>query len=237
MAERGLRSDGQAPLRRGESYYTEKVFMGQTSEGIRQAFHYEFPGELELLKSLVPLCASIGFRKTPRVLIVNIGAGAGTSGLAFLETSLPPNQSEVILHTVDITAEPSPFGSLHSEQVVCEEAGFHLGVNWFQHHMDSKLLAKDWNGGLVDICFVDGAHSYGECFGDVIAWEPLIRKGGFMVIHDYNKQLILPDNGEFHSDGPHPVAWFGVNQVVDEYLKPKYEVLEQVKSTIVFRIS
>ena len=115
--------------------------------------------------------------------------------------------------------------------------GFHLGVNWFQHHMDSKLLAKDWNGGLVDICFVDGAHSYDECLGDVIAWEPLIRKGGFMVIHDYNKQLILPDSGKFHSDGPHPMAWLGVNRVVDEYLKSKYEVLEQVKSTIVFRIS
>ena len=109
MAEKGLRSDGQAHLRRGEIYYTEKVLMGQTSEGIRQAFHYEFPGELELLKSLVPLCAST------RILIVNIGAGAGTSGLAFLETSLPPNKSDVILHTVDITAEPSPFGSLHSE--------------------------------------------------------------------------------------------------------------------------
>lgn len=209
----------------------EKVFMGQASEGIRQAFHYEFPGELELLKSLVPLCAST------RILIVNIGSGAGTSGLAFLETSLPPNKSEIILHTVDITAESSPFGSLYSEQVVCEEAGFHLGANWFQHHMDSKLLAKDWNGGLVDICFVDGAHSYDECLGDVIAWEPLIRKGGFMAIHDYNKQLILPDNGEFHSDGPHPKVWLGVNRVVDEYLKPKYEVLALVKSTIVFRIS
>ena len=209
----------------------EKVFMGQASERIRQAFHYEFPGELELLKSLVPLCAST------RILIVNIGSGAGTSGLAFLETSLPPNKSEIILHTVDITAESSPFGSLYSEQVVCEEAGFHLGANWFQHHMDSKLLAKDWNGGLVDICFVDGAHSYDECLGDVIAWEPLIRKGGFMAIHDYNKQLILPDNGEFHSDGPHPKVWLGVNRVVDEYLKPKYEVLALVKSTIVFRIS
>ena len=123
MAEVGLRSDGQAHLRRGETYYTEKVFMGQTSEGIRQAFHYEFPGKLELLKSLVSLCASIKFRKTSNILIVNIGAGAGTSGLAFLETSLPPNKSDVTLHTVDITAESSPFGSLHSEQVVCEEAG------------------------------------------------------------------------------------------------------------------
>ena len=205
--------------------------MRQTAEEIRKAFHYEFPGELELLKSLVLSCAST------RILIVNIGAGAGTSGLAFLETSLAPNKSDVILHTVDITAENSPYGSLYSEQMVCEEAGFHLGGNWFQHHMDSKLLAKDWGFGLVDICFIDGDHEYEGCLGDVTAWEPHIRKGGFMVIHDYNKQLILPDNGDFHSDGPHPKAWLGVNRVVDEYLKPKYEVLEQVKSTIVFRIS
>ena len=205
--------------------------MGQTSEAIRKAFHYEFPGELELLKSLVLSCAST------RILIVNIGAGAGTSGLAFLETSLPPNKSDVILHTVDITAESSPFGSLYSEQLVCEEAGFHLGVNWFQHHMDSKLLAKDWNGGLVDICFIDGDHGYEGCLGDVTAWEPHIRNGGFMVIHDYNKQLILPDNGDFHSDGPHPKAWLGVNRVVDEYLKQKYEVFALVKSTIVFQVS
>lgn len=37
----------------------------------------------------------------------------------------------------------------------------------------------------VDMCFVDGDHSPGECYKDLENWWPLMRKNGLLVVHDY----------------------------------------------------
>ena len=199
--------------------------MAHTSETLRQAFHYFFPNELQLLKKLVRL-----FPYSP-VTVLNIGAGAGTSGLAFLETG------DVILHTVDITNIDSPLGSLYSERQVCQEADFSLSDNWFQHHMDSKQLAEWWDYGKVDICFIDGDHTYEGCAGDITGWLPHMVDGGFMAVHDYKKGDILTGENGLHADGPHPKAFEEIDRAVDELLLPRYEVFAQIESLIVFRIT
>lgn len=199
--------------------------MAHTSETLRKAFHYFFPNELSVLKSLVYLCPS-----SP-ITVLNIGAGAGTSGLAFLET-----RQDLHLHTVDITNIDSPFGSLYSERQVCQDAGFKLGNRWFQHHMDSKQLAQWWDYGPVDVCFIDGDHTYDGCVGDITGWLPHMRTGGFMAVHDYRKDSIVPSDNGFHTDGPHPIAFEGVDQAVDEFLKSQYEVFALVESLIVFQV-
>lgn len=53
--------------------------MLTTAKSVRDAFHYLYPDELPFLKKLV---ASI---KNDNPIVVNIGAGSGTSGLAILE--------------------------------------------------------------------------------------------------------------------------------------------------------
>lgn len=196
--------------------------MAHTSESLRQAFKYFYPQELPLLKSLPYMV------RTSPVVVVNIGAGAGTSGLAFLET-----RDDVILHTIDITDASSPFGCLHAEREVVQGAGLgHLfGVRWFQHHVDSKLLAANWSGEPVDIVFIDGDHTYEGAVGDILLWLPHIRKGSYMAVHDYHKAG-LPQT----EDSPHPLVWEDVDKAVDEYLIGKYDVIAQVESLIVFRI-
>lgn len=201
--------------------------MPHTSESLRADFKYLFRDELPFLKSLPAM-----IDRSPCV-VINIGAGAGTSGLAFLEC-----RDDLELHTIDITAGDSPFGCLYAEREVVSSAGLaHLWrVRWFQHHMDSKAMAIWWDKGLVDLCFIDGGHEYEDCAGDILGWLPHIRSGGIMAVHDYRKGEIPTGPDGYHADGPHPLVWEGVDRAVDELLLGRYDIIGRVDSLIAFRV-
>jgi len=200
--------------------------MPHDSESLRQAFHYFYPNELPLLKALPGV-----IRHSPCV-VVNIGAGAGTSGLAFLES-----REDLILYTVDIQVEDSPFGCLYAELQVCQAAGYQLDPQrWLQIYSDSKKLARTWQGGPVDIVFIDGDHTYDGCTGDILGWLPHIRPGGLIAVHDYRKGDIPTGPDGFNADGPHPLVWPGVDEAVDKWLKPHCDIMGQVESLIVFKV-
>lgn len=194
-----------------------------TSEELQKAFHYLFPDELPALKQL-----AVSLPANP--VIVNIGAGAGTSGLAFMEA-----RPDIILYTVDIQDESSPFGCLAAERDVFEKAGFPKdGQIWEQICQDSILAGVTWRENSyprVDMVFIDGDHSYEGCSGDIQTWFWNLKFGGIMAVHDYQKAMI-PDN----PDGPHPRPWPGVDQAVDELLIGKYEEVLRVDSLIAFKV-
>ena len=189
------------------------------SELLRDAFRYMYPKELPYFKELIQ-----GINKKDPV-IINIGAGAGTSGLAALES-----REDAIVHTIDVTDEPNPLGCLSGERLVVGQAGLdHLAdVRWFQHHGDSKAIGRKWMI-KVDMVYIDGDHTYEGCRGDIEAWLPHLRTGGLIVIHDYGKQD-LPVN-EF---GPHPKVLMEIDRAVDELLTGKYKKRGRVDSMVVF---
>lgn len=203
----------------------------KTASELRKAFKYLFPDELSLLISLSQLLP-------PNPIVINIGAGAGTSGLAFMES-----RPDLILYTIDITNEESPFGSLHSERQEMKLAGFgdQLGKRWIQIHRDSATVGIVWQDHYgsdnqpVDLVFVDGDHSVEGCKADINAWWPLIKPGGFMAVHDYAKQNIKTGPDGFHADGPHPQPWPGVDKAVNDLLMPFYVCAYLVDSLIVFK--
>jgi hypothetical protein len=82
-------------------------------------------------------------------VVVNIGAGAGTSGLAFMES-----RDDLTLYTVDTRLEVSPLGSLGSELVVFREAGFSESHRHHQIHGDSILVGLSWEGPKIDLVFM-----------------------------------------------------------------------------------
>ena len=147
-------------------------------------------------------------------IVVNIGAGNGTSGLAFMEA-----RPDLRLFTIDIQKESSPFGCLEGEEAVFRSAGFWGDPRHTQIHGDSKTV--DWPHGLADLVFVDGGHQYHEAAGDINTWLPRIKPGGLMAVHDFEKQAKV---------------WVGVDQAVRELLLDKYETVAQVDTLIVFRV-
>lgn len=204
-----------------------------TSESLRDSFKYLFRAELPFLKALVQSLPDKPF-------VVNIGAGAGTSGLAIMES-----RPDVMLLTIDKTDLSSPFGCLEAERDVMKRAGYdhEWDRRWFQLHANSADVPALWGNGFqrndreyldflqtIDMVFVDGDHSYEGCKADILGWMPLIRAGGIMAIHDYLKSDLQPD-----PDGPHPKNWPGVDQAVQELLIPHYPVIAHVDSLIAFR--
>ena len=130
-----------------------------TAKSLQKAFKYLFPDEVPALKELA--------KSLPRNChIVNIGAGAGTSTLAFREAI----SEWFTLTSIDITREANPFGSLDAERKVLEDAG--MWGNWIvQKCEDSKQVGLSYqrvkDGPLCDMVFIDGDHTYEGCKGDI----------------------------------------------------------------------
>lgn len=174
---------------------------------------YLFHEEVDALKEL-----ALMLPENPHV--VNIGAGNGTSGLAFMES-----RSDLHLYTIDIQLEPSPYGCLAGEEAVFRSAGFWGDPRHQQIHGDSKEIGQRWLdewGFQVDMVFVDGGHQYHEAKGDLEIWRPLIKPGGIMAVHDFEKTVKI---------------WHGVDRAVREYIKTyNDEQLLRVATLIAFRV-
>jgi predicted O-methyltransferase YrrM len=172
-----------------------------TAETIQKAFGFIGADELEALKRYAGMLP-------PNPTVINIGAGPGTSGLAFLES-----REDLSLVTIDIQDESSPHGSLDSERRVIKESGISVTARWTQIHGDSKFAY--WPKPL-DMVFIDGDHSYEGCKGDIETWLPRLKVGGILFIHDY------------HFDT--------VKKAVDELLaSERVEHVENVLNSIVMR--
>jgi predicted O-methyltransferase YrrM len=186
--------------------------MGHTSHSVVDWTAYLFHAEVDALKEL-----ALSLPENPHV--VNIGAGNGTSGLAFMES-----RPDLHLYTIDIQLESSPFGCLEGEEQVFRSAGFWGDPRHEQIHGDSKKVGARWRSDgypLVDLVFVDGGHQYHEAKGDIEIWMPLIKPGGIMAVHDYEKTAKI---------------WVGVDKAVRELLIDKYETVLQVETLIAFRM-
>lgn len=200
--------------------------MPHDSLSLQAAFKYLFASEVEALKELA--------RSLPdNPVVVNIGAGSGTSGLAFMES-----RPDLKLVTVDIQYGDSPFGCIEAEEKVISQAGFAYD-RYFYSVGDSKTIGKHWQDlyyyiGKCDLCFVDGDHSYRGAKGDILAWLPNIKPGGIMAVHDFNKREVYKD-GPIEG-APHPLPWPGVDRAVRKFLCPRYEIILQVDTLIAFVI-
>lgn len=152
--------------------------------------------------------------------IINIGAGNGTSALAFLEA-----RDDVRVTTIDIQLESSPFGCLAGEEAVVRSAGFWGNPRYEQIHGDSKVVGQHWltTRGPVDLVFIDGGHQYHEARGDIWTWRENLRPDGLLVIHDYEKSEKI---------------WPGVDRAVRDYMANfGDEIIMQVKTLIAFKVS
>ena len=189
--------------------------LGDAAYKLRDAYHYLVDGEVEFLQELASSLSA-------DPVVVNIGAGVGTSCLTFLEA-----RWDINVVTVDNQAEEPPVdsgSSLRKEEASLREAGM-WGHRHYQVHGDSKEIGKTWPDP-VDMVFVDGDHSYGGCRGDIEAWAPHVRTGGVIAIHDYDA-LHRGDN-----------TWYApIVRAVDDTLSanPLWQEIGRATTTIAFR--
>lgn len=199
--------------------------MTHTAHSLQKAFRYLFPDEVDELQRLANTLP-------PNPVVVNIGAGAGTSGLTFLES-----RPDLYLITIDITKDPSPLGCLSGEELILRQSGYWNQNRNTQIQGDSKVVGEHWKRGKVDMVFVDGAHEYEQCYADISVWSLNIKSDGLIAIHDYKKDDVF-SRGDLPENVPHPKAWLGVDKAVNFLCidKLKLEQVSLVDSLITFRI-
>jgi len=100
-----------------------------------------------------------------------------------------------------------------------KEAGFGNDMRLHQIVGDSTEIGKSWNGGMIDMVFVDGDHSYEHCKSDAMAWLPHLKKGGIIAFHDY-------------AENP----WIGVWTFVNELPMKKFRLIAKKDSFLAFRV-
>lgn len=140
-------------------------------------------------------------------VVVNIGAGTGTSGLAFMQA-----RKDLELYTVEIK-KSSPTGGLQNERNAFEKAGL-LGQK--RHHQilgDSRKVK--WEHDPVDMVFIDGDKDYDL---DIAVWRPRIKDGGVIAFHDYG--------------GP---MWPQLRQLIDREMEG-YERFLHIDTVVAYRV-
>lgn len=200
----------------------------QTPEELRAAFGFLFPGELDELRRLALLLP-------PDPLVVNIGAGVGTSAATFLHA-----RPDLTVITVDIQEGVSPYGGLGNERVALVEMGLLNERKYFPIVGDSKTIGKTFPERYphfrADLIFIDGDHTYEGCAGDILAWLPLLKPGGYLAIHDYDKLAHhIQMTGDLSATPEDAKSYPGVDQAVRELLLGKYAQESQIESLGVFR--
>ena len=51
----------------------------------------------------------------------------------------------------------------------------------------SLEAVKTIEDNSIDLIFIDGDHTYIGCKNDLIAYQPKLKKGGWMLVHDYHR--------------------------------------------------
>ena len=168
--------------------------------------------EMELLDQLVKTLP-----KDP--LIINLGAGVGTTAMTILEA-----RDDAFVVTIDERCDEHPLGGLENERHiiraakwlhrragVCSESAT-AGKNWWSYKEES------WWRRKVDMIIHDAAHERVPITAEIKAWLPRVRAKGIIVAHDYSSK-----------------DWGDVVTAVDELLRSEFKYIDLVDTLIAFR--
>jgi len=189
-----------------------KSWHTMSAKKLGKTFGYLQPKEIELLDRLVKTLP-----KDP--LVINLGAGVGTSAMTILEA-----RDDVYVVTVDMEGGESPLGGLlneehilraanwlHRRSAICSESTA-AGKNWW------RFKEEPWWRIKVDMVVHDAAHDYELVITEIEAWLPRVRAKGIIAVHDYCS--------------PH---WVCVVNAVDETLRARFKYIDQQEMMIAFR--
>ena len=145
--------------------------MTYTALSLSKEFRMMSPPEVVLLQD----CA---MQLPSAPVVVNIGAGPGTSAVAVLEV-----RKDAFIFSVDHKLEPR-------ERTALDKTGLSKEHRVWRVLGDSSKVGLFWPYP-IDLCFVDGAHHDSAVIADIEAWKPKVKPGGFMLFHDYKNVNVI----------------------------------------------
>lgn len=113
--------------------------------------------------------------------IAEVGAEFGMSASLFCKGAKP----DVQIYSIDLF--PGDLLKQHRHNLVTAGFGTRFDTRSMQIKGDSKVIGAKWldnNMPLIDLCFIDGDHSYNGAKADALIWSPLVKVGGYIAFHD-----------------------------------------------------
>ena len=133
--------------------------------------------------------------------VVELGVYEGSSAVVFCRAMAPGAE----LHLVDPFVDESGWALPRNWSTVPAAARMAVwrvarrgGPRTRWHIARSQDVGRRWDGGEVDLVFVDGDHSPEGCREDWDVWHPHVRPGGAIAFHDSR----LEQPGGTGSPGP-----------------------------------
>ena len=149
--------------------------MKEKTKKLVEAFGFLYIDEAQLLMDVADVLK-------PGAIVVNVGAGVGTSALAILEQrpDLAPT-----FYTVDKRDDDNPFGGMLNELHAFQNAKM---THLLPHQIkgDSSAVGRAWGEKPIDFLIIDADHSAAGLLLDMEAWLPHLAIGGFVAFHDYH---------------------------------------------------
>lgn len=176
--------------------------------------HSEAEGEL--LRRLVA--------DTQATAVVEIGVYEGSSAVVLCQALSEGAALHLIDPFFDDRGTSLNFGwraNPTATRLAVGRAAHRHGVRMCWYVARSQDVGRSWQGGPVDLVFVDGDHSYEGCLEDWEVWHPHVRPGGAIAFHD--------------SRGPRGSA--GPTRVVTELFcageQPHWRIVDEVDRMVV----
>lgn len=64
------------------------------------------------------------------------------------------------------------------------EDGLEPFITWIDK-ASTEVGPEDLDGRKIDLAFIDGDHGFSGCMNDVLRFVPMIRTGGYFILHDF----------------------------------------------------
>jgi hypothetical protein len=124
-------------------------------------------------------------------LVIEVGTFLGGSAEE-LFAGMPDDGHLVTIDTFCGTANSGVTDRVPPDKML----NYAVGRLWqYQHRMnviigDSRATAAMFKPGIADVVFLDAAHDYGNVVADIDAWRPIVRPGGVLAGHDFDRSLL-----------------------------------------------
>ena len=161
--------------------------------------------------------------------VVELGVYEGSSALVLCRALRPGSELHLVDPFVDASGwalRPGARASAAATRLAVRREAERSGPSVRWHMARSQDVGRSWDGGPVDLVFVDGDHSPDGCREDWERWHAHVSPGGAVAFHDAR----LGQPGGDGSPGP--------TGVVDELFRPGragWEIVEEVDSLVVVR--
>lgn len=183
------------------------------STEISNAFSFMFPGEVELLRKY----ADKVLEAVENPVMVNLGSGAGTSGLVLAEAVRDADaQERCKRYTIDISPG-GPHGGLQNEINAFAGTDLILPVQILGDTLD---VGKGFGEKRIDLLVIDDDHTPAHVVKEIELWCKRVPVGGYVAFHDYDSKM-----------------WGELKPVIDEFAEsPGVKLVEVVDTLAVCRM-